>query len=92
MTKRSPEKLLKLFETNEVVEFKEIQSALANAPRATCFRYLQQVPYHHSYNYNGRYYTRKDPTRYVHATPPIRLCARMNSLAWSNPTSVTLMI
>jgi len=64
MAKRSPEKLLKLFESNEVVEFKDIQSALDNASRATCFRYLQQVPYHRSYNYNGRYYTRKDPTRY----------------------------
>ena len=64
MAKRSPEKLLKLFESNEVVVFKDIQSALANASRATCFRYLQLVPYHRSYNYNGRYYTRKDPTRY----------------------------
>ena len=64
MAKRSPEKLLKLFESNEMVEFKDIQSALDNASRATCFRYLQQVPYHRSYNHNGRYYTRKDPTRY----------------------------
>ncbi|MCP4377821.1 MAG: hypothetical protein GY794_16795 [bacterium] len=46
------------------MEFKDIQSALANASRATCFRYLQQVSYLRSYNYNGRYYTRKDPTRY----------------------------
>jgi len=64
MAKRSAEKLLTLFESNEVVEIKDIQSALDNASRATCFRYLQQVPYHRSYNYNGRYYTRKDPTRY----------------------------
>jgi len=64
MAKRSSEELLKLFESNEVVVFKDIQSTLANASRATCFRYLQQVPYHRSYNYNGRYYTRKDPTRY----------------------------
>jgi len=64
MAKRSPENLLKLFESNEVVEFKDIQRALNNASRATCFRYLQQVPYHRSYNYNGRYYTRKDPTRH----------------------------
>jgi len=64
MAKRSSEELLKLFESNEVVVFKDIQSVLANASRATCFRYLQQVPYHRSYNYNGRYYTRKDPTRY----------------------------
>ncbi len=64
MAKRSSEELLKLFDSNEVVVFKDIQSTLANASRATCFRYLQQVPYHRSYNYNGRYYTRKDPTRY----------------------------
>jgi len=64
MAKRSPEKLLKLFESNEVAQFKDIQSALDNASRATCFRYLRQVPYHRSYNFNGRYYTRKDPTRY----------------------------
>lgn len=64
MAKRSPEQVLKLFESNQVVEFKDIQRALDNASRATCFRYLQQVPYHRSYNSNGRYYTRKDPTRY----------------------------
>jgi len=64
MPKRSAENLLKLFDANEVVEFRDIQSALDNASRATCFRYLQQVSYHRSYNYNGCYYTRKDSTRY----------------------------
>ena len=64
MAKRSPEQLLRLFESKPVVEFKDIQRALDNASRATCFRYLQQVPYHRSYNANGRYYTRKDPSRY----------------------------
>ena len=64
MAKRSAENLLELFEAKEVVEFKDIQNALGNASRATCFRYLQKVPYHRSYNYNGCYYTRKDPTRY----------------------------
>ncbi len=64
MAKRSVDQLHKLFESNEVVVFKDIQSALDQASRATCFRYLQQVPYHRSYNCNGRYYTRKDPTRY----------------------------
>jgi hypothetical protein len=64
MANRSPENLLKLFESDEIVEFKDIQGALDNASRATCFRYLKQVPYHRSYNYNGRYYTHKDPTRY----------------------------
>jgi hypothetical protein len=64
MAKRSPETLLKLFESKPVVVFEDIQRALDNASRATCFRYLQQVSYHRSYNHNGRYYTRKDPTRY----------------------------
>jgi len=64
MAKRSTEHLLNLFRSKEVVEFEEIQSALGNASRATCFRYLQRVPYHRSYNYNGCYYTRKDPSRY----------------------------
>ena len=64
MAKRSPDQLLKLFESSKVLEFKDIQSALDNASRATCFRYLQQVSYHRSYNYNGRYYTRKDATCY----------------------------
>ncbi len=41
-----------------------MQTVLDNASRATTFRYLQQVPYHRSYNYNGRYYTRKDPSLY----------------------------
>ena len=64
MAKRSAENLLELFKSKEVVEFEDIRSALGNASRATCFRYLQQVPYHRSYNFNGCYYTRKDPSRY----------------------------
>jgi len=64
MPNRSPETLLKLFQSKEVVEFKDLQAALGEASRATTFRYLKQIPYHRSYNYNGRYYTRQDPTRY----------------------------
>ena len=64
MPNRSPESLLKLFESNEVVDFKDLQAVLGHASRATTFRYLKQIPYHRSYNYNGRYYTRQDPTRY----------------------------
>ncbi len=64
LAKRSTWTLLELFKTHEVVEFKTIQSALGDASRATAFRYLQQVPYHRSYNHNGRYYTRQDPNRY----------------------------
>ena len=37
MARRSPEKLLRLFESNQVVEFKATQRALDNASRATCF-------------------------------------------------------
>ncbi len=64
MAHRSPDTLLELFATHTVVEFEQMQTALDNASRATTFRYLQQVAYHRSYNYNGRYYTRKDPSRY----------------------------
>jgi len=64
MTKRSPQTLLKVFETHKVVEFKTLQAALDNASRATTFRYLRQIRYHRSYNHNGRYYTRYDPRRY----------------------------
>ena len=64
MAKRSPQTLLKVLETHEVVEFKTLQSALDNASRATTFRYLRQIRYHRSYNRNGRYYTRHDPSRY----------------------------
>jgi hypothetical protein len=64
MLNRSPETLIKLLESSDVVEFKDLQATLGHASRATTFRYLKQIPYHRSYNYNGRYYTRQDPTRY----------------------------
>ncbi len=64
MIPRTPRTLLDLFETHDVVEFETMQSALDNASRATTFRYLKQIPYHRSYNHNGRYYTRHDPSRY----------------------------
>jgi len=61
MAKRTPEMLLQLFQTKEVVTFEELQNTLGQASRATTFRYLKQVPYLRSYNHNGRYYTRRDP-------------------------------
>ena len=64
MTKRSLDQLRRLFNTHKVVELEQMQAALGNASRATTFRYLKQVPYHRSYNHNGRYYTRKDPSCY----------------------------
>jgi len=64
MAARSCEAITELLRSTEVAEFKDLQAALGNASRATTFRYLKQVPYQRSYNYNGRYYTRKDRTRY----------------------------
>jgi len=64
MTLRSPEMLLELLKANPVVEFNDIRAALDGASPATAFRYLRQVPYRSSYNYNGRYYTLHDPSRY----------------------------
>jgi len=64
MATRSVERLQELFQSTPVVELTEIQAALDDASRATAFRYLKQVPYRRSYNHNGRYYTRHDPTQY----------------------------
>lgn len=64
MPARSSEMIARLLRSTEVVEFKDLQAALARASRATTFRYLKQVVYDRSYNFNGRYYTRKDPSRY----------------------------
>ena len=62
MVKRTPGMLLQLLQTKEVVTFEELQNTLGQASRATTFRYLRQVQYLRSYNHNGRYYTRRDPT------------------------------
>ena len=64
MSVRSCEAITELLASTDVVQFKDIQSALDHASRATAFRYLKQVPYQRSYNHNGRYYTRKDSARY----------------------------
>jgi len=64
MAARSCEAITELLRSTDVVEFKDLQTALDNASRATTFRYLKQVPYQRSYNYNGRYYTRQNRTRY----------------------------
>ena len=64
MSARSCEAITELLRSTDVVEFKDLQAALGNASRATTFRYLKQVSYQRSYNYNGRYYARKDRTRY----------------------------
>ncbi len=64
MSVRSCEAITELLASTDVVQFKDIQTALDHASRATAFRYLKHVPYQRSYNYNGRYYTRKHSARY----------------------------
>jgi hypothetical protein len=61
---RSSQQLVKLFDVNTVVVLEEMQEALGSASRATVFRHLAKVSYRRSYNRNGRYYTKHDPTRY----------------------------
>ena len=56
--------IVHLLHSKKVVTFDEVQIALGAASRATTFRYLKQVPYMRSYNYNGRYYTLRDLTRF----------------------------
>ena len=60
---RSPELLRTLLATHPVVQFRDLQHALHDASPATTFRYLSQVPYQRSYNYNGRYYTARNAQR-----------------------------
>lgn len=64
MTIRSSERLQALLNSQIVVDLSDIRLALGDASRATTFRYLKKVPYRRSYNHNGRYYTRHDPTKY----------------------------
>jgi hypothetical protein len=53
---RSPQKLIKVFAKQKVVDLPAIRGALGGASVQTAFRYLQLVPYRRSYNHNGRYY------------------------------------
>ncbi len=64
MPARSPQALLDLLESRIVATLNEVQAALHGASRATAFRYLAQIPYRRSYNYNGRHYTLYEPSRY----------------------------
>ena len=64
MPERSPQLLIDLLKTKGVVTFPDLQAVLGRASRATTFRYLRQVQYLRSYNYNGRYYTQRDPARF----------------------------
>jgi hypothetical protein len=62
--KRSPEDLVDLFESKTVVDLPSIRECLGSVSEMTAFRYLRQVPYRRSYNHNGRFYARHDPSRY----------------------------
>ena len=64
MSARSTRQLVELFDAKPVVVLEEMQEALGSASRATVFRHLAKVSYRRSYNRNGRYYTKHDPTRY----------------------------
>lgn len=62
MTIRTPDMIVQLLRSKKVVRFEEIQEALCAASRTTTFRFLKQVPYIRSYNYNGCYYASRDST------------------------------
>jgi hypothetical protein len=62
--KDSLEAITKLFESKKVIDLAVIQSALGGVSAMTVFRYLQKIPYRRSYNYNGRYYTKHEPSQY----------------------------
>jgi hypothetical protein len=64
MPRRSAQMLLDLLKSKPVVEFKDILRALDGASSATAFRYLRQIPYRTSYNYNGRYYALHKASHY----------------------------
>ena len=64
MSARSAQQLEKLFDVKPVILLKEMQKALDSASRATIFRLLVKVSYCRSYNRNGMYYAKHDPTRY----------------------------
>ena len=53
---RSIEVLFELFKAEKVVDLPRIEKVLGGVSAMTAFRYLKQVPYRRSYNYNGRYY------------------------------------
>lgn len=60
MTIRTPNMIVQLLRAKKVVKFEEIQEALCAASRTTTFRYLKQVEYVRSYNYNGCYYSSRE--------------------------------
>jgi hypothetical protein len=61
---RSVEAVRDLLAAQTVVDLPRIQAALGGASSMTAFRYLRQIPYRRSYNHNGLYYCRHEPSRY----------------------------
>jgi len=64
MTIRTSEMIINLLRLKKVAKFEDIQSSLGDASRTTTFRYLKHVQYVRSYNYNGCYYTIRDPINF----------------------------
>ena len=64
MYRRSPQQLIELLKSKPVIVLEEMQKVLNSASRATVFRHLMKVNYRRSYNYNGKFYTQHDLTRY----------------------------
>lgn len=64
MPSRSAQSLVQLFDHRIVAQLPDIMMALGDVSRATAFRYLARVEYRRSYNHNGRYYSRHEPSRY----------------------------
>ena len=64
MPARSPDLLQPLLASKSPVTLDQLQAALGLASPRTTFRYLRQIRYLRSYNHNGRFYTRRDPTRF----------------------------
>jgi hypothetical protein len=64
MPNRSPQMLVRLLESREVVELEDLRTALGGGSDATVFRHIKRIPYRSSYNHNGRYYALHDPTKY----------------------------
>jgi len=56
--------ILNLFKSETVVDLPAIKSALGSASVSTVFRHLNKVPYQRSLNYNGKFYTLHDHSRY----------------------------
>lgn len=65
-TQKPMEIISDLFDSNTVVNMQQIKSALGEVSSMTVFRHLRQMSYRRSYNHNGRFYTKYDPSHYDH--------------------------